>query len=376
MKLFIVVNHDWFFLSHRKEIAVAAKNEGWDVTIVTCNTGRFDDIQALGLNTVDLPINATGMNPIEEMKTLSFLYKLYRREKPDLVHHVGLKTILWGGLAAKLSNIHGVVNAVSGLGVMFSGEKQSIVAKGILAVLRFSHDRDGIKVIFQNHEDEGLFLQHHITSKENSVFIKGSGVNLNDFIYVPEPDCHPVKVMFTARMVREKGVVVLIEAAEMLRKEYEGKVEFLLCGKLSDNPKAMQQDELERLCDGKYIQWLGHRTDVKEMLRQCNIVAFPSYYREGVPKSLIEACATGRPIITTHSIGCKDTVDDDINGYLIPIKDSKALAEKLKVLIENRDLREKMGRASREKAEREFSLDMVVKKHLETYGSLITGSKA
>ena len=369
-KLFIIVNHDWFFLSHRQAIAVAAKDAGWDVTIEACNTGRFDDIKALGLKVIDLPINATGMNPIEEMKTFYFLCKLYRKEKPDVVHHVGLKTILWGGLAARLAGVKGVVNAVSGLGVMFSGEKQSIIAKGVLAVLRFSHNRAGVKVIFQNHEDEGLFLRHHITSKENSVFIKGSGVDLNDFIYVPEPDSFPIKVMFTARMVREKGVVVLIEAAEMLRKEYEGKVEFLLCGKLSDNPKAMQKDELEKLCDGRYIQWLGHRTDVKELLRQCHIVAFPSYYREGVPKSLIEACAAGRPIITTHSIGCKDTVDDGINGFLIPIKDSKVLAEKLRILIENKDLREKMGRASREKAEREFSLDIVVKKHLETYDSL------
>lgn len=370
-KLFIVVNHDWFFLSHRKAVAVAAKEAGWDVTIVTCNTGRFDDIKALGLKVIDLPINATGMNPIEEMKTFTFLYKLYKRENPDVVHHVGLKTILWGGLAAKLACISGVVNAVSGLGVMFSGDNLSLTAKGILALLRFSHHRKGIRVIFQNHEDEELFLQHHITSKADSVFIKGSGVDLREFTYIPEPSTAPIKVMFTARMVREKGVAVLTEAAEMLRGKYEDKVVFFLCGKLSDNPKAMQKEELETLCDGKYIQWLGHRTDIKELLQQCHIVAFPSYYREGVPKSLIEACASGRPIITTHSIGCKDTVEDGINGFLIPIKDCKALADKLELLINDRELRVKMGQKSREKAEREFSLDVVVQKHLETYISLL-----
>jgi glycosyltransferase involved in cell wall biosynthesis len=370
-KLFIVVNHDWFFLSHRKAIAVAAKETGWNVTIVTCDTGRFDDIKALGLKTIDLPIDATGMNPVEEMKTLWFLLKLYRREKPDVVHHVGLKTILWGGLAAKLTGIKGVVNAVSGLGVMFSGEKESLVAKGILAILRFSHNRKGVRVIFQNHEDEGLFLKNHITRQEDCVFIKGSGVDLSEFTYAPDSETRLLRVMFTGRMVREKGVVVLTGAAEMLRKEYEGKVVFLLCGKLSDNPKAMKKEELEELCDGKYIQWLGHRTDVKELLRQCNVVAFPSYYREGVPKSLIEACATGKPIVTTNSIGCKDTVDDGVNGYLVPIKDSQALAEKLKVLIDNPELRQKMGLASRKKAEREFSLDDVVKKHLDVYRSLI-----
>ena len=370
-KLSIVVNHDWFFLSHRKDVAVAAKEAGWDVTVVCCNTGKFSDIEALGLKTIDLPINATGMNLKEEWKTFQFLKKLYKRERPDVVHHVGLKTILWGGLAAKLTGMKGVVNAVSGLGVLFSGEKLSMVARGILAVLRFSHHRKGVRVIFQNHEDEALFLQHHITSKEHSVFIKGSGVDLKEYAYVPEPDNLPIKVMFTARMVREKGVVVLTEAAELLRKEYEGKVVFLLCGKLSDNPKAMQRDELEARCDGRYIKWLGYRTDIRELLQQCHIVAFPSYYREGVPKSLIEATAIGRPIITCNSIGCKDVVEDGVNGFLIPIKDSDALTEKLRVLIENPELRRKMGEASRRIAERDFSIDIVKKKHLEVYASLV-----
>ena len=369
-KLFIVVNHDWFFLSHRQAIAVATKDAGWDVTIVACDTGRFEDIRALGLKAIDLPIDATGMNLKEELKTFRFLWTLYKKEKPDVVHHVGLKTILWGGLAAKLTGIKGVVSAVSGLGVMFSGEKQSLVAKGVLAVLRFSHNRKGVRVIFQNHEDESLFLSQHITKQENCVFIKGSGVDLNEFAYAPDPDSSPVRVMFTARMVKEKGIVVLTEAAEILRKEYEDRVVFLLCGKLSDNPKAIQKEELEALCDGKYIHWLGHRMDVKELLRQCHIVAFPSYYREGVPKSLIEACATGRPIVTTNSIGCKDTVEDGVNGFLIPIKDSHALAEKLKVLIDDPALRQKMGRESRRIAERDFSLENVVAKHLEIYSDL------
>ena len=371
MKLYIVVNHDWFFLSHRQAIAVAAKEAGWDVTIVTCNTGRFDDIKALGLKAIDLPIDATGMNPVEEMKTFWFLMKLYRREKPDVVHHVGLKTILWGGLAAKLTGIKGVVNAVSGLGVMFSGEKPSLVTKGVLAVLRFSHNRKGVRVIFQNHEDEDLFMKNHITRQEDSVFIKGSGVDLKKFSYIPVPDTLPVRVIFTGRMVKEKGVVVLIEAAEKLRGEYEGKVEFLLCGKLSDNPKAMKQSEMEALCDGKYIQWLGHRNDIKDLLGQSHIVAFPSYYREGVPKSLIEANAIGRPIITCNSIGCKDTVENGYNGYLIPIKDSESLATSLKELIDNPDLRKTMGENSRKIAERDFSLDTVIQKHLEAYNSLL-----
>lgn len=370
-KLFIVVNHDWFFISHRKAVAVAAMNAGWDVTIVACDTGCFADIQALGLKTVDLPINATGMNPREEWRTFSFLRELYKKEMPDVVHHVGLKTILWGGLAAKLTHVKGVVNAVSGLGIMFSEGKISFTSRGILAVLRYSHNRNGIRVIFQNHEDESLFLNNHITERENVVFIKGSGVDLNDFDYTPIPDTEPIRIMFTGRMVREKGIITLWEAAQKLRAEFEGKVEFLLCGKLSDNPKAMKKEEIEMLCDGKYFQWLGHRSDVKELLKQCHIVAFPSYYREGVPKSLIEATAIGRPIVTCNSIGCKDTVEEGVNGYLIPVQDSNALADKLRTLIKDAALRRKMGEASRKIAERDFSLSTVIKKHLEAYNALI-----
>ena len=367
----MIVNHDWFFLSHRKEVAVAAKASGWDVTIICSNTGRFEDIHALGLKTIDMPINATGMNINDEWNTFSFLRKLYRIEKPDVVHHVGLKTILWGGLASKLTDVKGVVNAVSGLGILFSEGKISLLARGILALLRYSHNRDGVRVIFQNHEDEALFLDNHITKRENIVFIKGSGVDLTDFDYTPEPTTKHIRVMFTGRMVREKGVVELVEAAEKLRKYYEGKVVFILCGKTSDNPKALKKEEIEALCDGSYIQWLGHRNDVKELLKQCHIVAFPSYYREGVPKSLIEATAIGRPIITCNSIGCRDTVDDGVNGFLIPTKDSDALADKLRVLIEDKGLRERMGIASRKKAESDFSLDTVIKKHLDAYRSLL-----
>ena len=370
-KLYIVVNHDWFFLSHRKEIAVAAKNSGWDVTIVSCNTGESEKIHALGLKTIDLPINATGMNLKEEWNTFSFLRKLYKRERPDVVHHVGLKTILWGGLAAKLTHINGVVNAVSGLGVMFSEKKLSLVSRGVLLVLRYSHNRDRIKVIFQNHEDESMFLKNRVVKPENIVFIKGSGVDLCAFNYTPLPDTTPLRVMFMGRMVREKGIVVLAEAAEKLRKEYEGKVVFLLCGKLSGNPKAMTKQEVESLCDGKYIIWLGHRTDVKDLLQKCHIVAFPSYYREGVPKSLIEATAIGRPIITCNSIGCKDTVEDGVNGFLVPIKNSDVLAEKLRVLFEDKVLCKRMCEASRKIAERDFSIETVINRHLETYESLL-----
>lgn len=371
IKIFIVINEDRFFLSHRKEIAVSALRRGYDVTLVAKNTGFRSDVEKLGIRMIELPINPTGENIFEELKTLIFLFRLYQRLKPDIVHHVGLKNILWGSLAAKFAKVRGVVNAVSGLGILFSQERPSIIAKMILKVLCFSHRRDNVVVIFQNEEDKILFLENGIIKTSNARFIKGSGVDLNEFSYSPEPDSFPIKVIFTARMVVEKGVFILIDAAERLRNLYKGKVQFLLCGGLSNNPKAIKENELLKCCDGNYIQWLGHRSDVLELLKQSHIVCFPSYYREGVPKSLIEATAIGRPIITTNSIGCKDTVEDGFNGFLVPIKDSVTLADKLTILIDNKSLRETMGMNSRKIAERDFSLDNVVRSHLEIYQELL-----
>jgi glycosyltransferase involved in cell wall biosynthesis len=374
-KLFIVVNVDWFFLSHRKDIALAAQRAGWDVTIVTADTGKLKDIEALGLKVINLPMSRSGMNIKEELGTLSFLRKLYKREKPDVVHHVGMKTILWGTLAAKFAKVRGVVNAVSGLGGFFAEDNKSLLAKIMPKVLRFSHHGQNLLVIFQNHEDEAMYVKKGIIKKEQARFIKGSGVNLQEFCYTPEPDSDKVKVILTARMIEEKGVFLLTDAAERLRREYENKAEFWLVGGIDDHPGAITKEQLDVVCDGKYIKWLGYRTDVKELLQSSHIVAFPSYYMEGLPKSLIEATAIGRPIITTCSIGCKDTVDDGVNGFLIPTKDVDALTEKLHILIDEAALRQRMGRAGREKAEKEFSLDVVIEKHLSIYKELLMHDK-
>ena len=370
IRLFIVVNVDWFFLSHRKDIALSAQKAGYEVTIITKDTGKKSIIEALGLKVIDLPMNRSGQNIIEELHTCWFLFRLYYRIKPDVVHHVGLKTILWGTLAAKLANVCAVVNAVSGLGVFFSEENKSLVLKLLPKLLRFSHHRRNLAVIFQNEEDKGLFLKNRIIKEEQAFMIKGSGVDLNQYAYTSEPKGGKIKVLFTARMIVEKGVFVLTEAALKLKAEYKNKVEFLLCGGLDDNPKAIKEEELKAVCDGEYIRWLGYRTDVLELLKSCHIVAFPSYYKEGLPKSLIEATAVGRPIVTTNSIGCKETVIDGYNGYLIPVKDSDALAEKLRTLFEDEDLRLNMGRNSRILAEKDFSIENVILKHLDIYNQL------
>lgn len=369
-KLFIVVNIDRFFLSHRKEIGIAA-DKIYNVTIVAKDTGKRKEIESLGLKFIDLPLDRSGMNPLKEFKTFFFLYELYRNEKPDLVHHVGLKVILWGSLAAKLATVKAEVNAISGLGVFFSEDNKSLIGKLLPKVLRFSHNKRRLSCIFQNDEDKKLFLSNKIIQLNQVDFIKGSGVNLSVFNYTPEPDSEKVNILFTARMLKEKGVLILAQAAQKIKSKYANHVEFWLCGGIDDNPTALKAEDLKALCDGDYFQWLGYRTDVLELLKKSHIVAFPSYYKEGLPKSLIEATAIGRPIITTDSIGCRETVEDGKNGYLIPIKDSEQLAEKLSVLIENKDLRIKMGQESRKLAVKYFSLDTVIEQHLAIYKKLL-----
>ena len=370
-KLFIVVNVDWFFLSHRLPVALAAQKAGWDVTIVTADTGKLKDIEAKGLKVINLPMSRSGMNIVEELKTLNFLRKLYKQEKPDVVHHVGMKTILWGTLAAKYSKVNGVVNAISGLGGFFAEDNKGVLSKVMPKVLKFSHARKNLLCIFQNDDDWKLYVKHGIIVHEQGRFIKGSGVSLDEFCYTPELDEGKIKVILTARMIVEKGIFLLTEAAERLRSKYEKMVEFLLVGGLDDHPGAITKEQLESVCDGKYIQWLGYRTDVRDLLKQCHIVAFPSYYMEGLPKSLIEANAIGRPIITSNSVGCKDTVVDGVNGFLIQPKDVDALTEKLDLLLSNKELREKMGKAARKYAEENFDIEIVKQRHLAIYNELL-----
>lgn len=371
-KLFIVVNQDFFFLSHRLPIGVAAKDAGYDVTIVSEDTGVSNKIREAGLKTINLPINKAGTNIKDEINTFFFLYKLFRREKPDIVHLVGLKTMLWGSIACRLAGVKAMVSAVCGLGVLFDEEHDhSFMTRSILKVLRVTHKKKRLAVIFQNNDDKAIFLNAKIMKEEQCAFTNGSGINLQNYDYTLEPTDGPVKVIFTARMVEDKGTMVLIDAAKKLEAEYRGKVQFLLCGGLDTNPNGITKEMLESRCDGEYIQWLGHRKDVLELLKQSHIMAFPSWYREGLPKSVIEAEAIGRPVVTTDSVGCRDTVIDGKNGYIIPIKDSDALAAALKKLIDNPELRQTMGKNAREFAISKFDIKDVVNIHMNVYDNML-----
>ena len=370
-KILLIINEDRFFLSHRTRIAELAREKGWDVTLVTKDTGSRNEIEELGFSYQELTINPTGMNPYHELKQLKFLIDLFKKNPDSIIHLVGLKNILWGGLAARITKKRGVLYAVSGLGTLFGEEGSSVISKGIQKLLKIGMNRNSGAVIFQNHDDEQLFIKNGIISKCDKYFIKGSGVDLKKYNLKKNREDDKVRVIFTARMLKEKGVEDLIRAAEILRPKYEGKVEFWLCGDLSSNPRALKKTDLEKLTDGKYIKWLGYCENIPELLSKADIMCFPSYYREGVPKSLLEASAAGLPIITTDSVGCRDTVEYGMNGFIVPPHSPCDIAKALDRLIEDGELRRKMGSHSRVKAEREYDVEKVAKKHLEIYETLL-----
>lgn len=371
-ELILVINEDRFFLSHRTRIAVNAARHGWNVTLVTKDTGCRAEIEKMGFNYIELPINPTGMNLMDEFKTFRFLHKLYRKHPDAIIHHVGLKNMLWGGIASRLTNTRGVVYAISGLGTLFGEQNYGKLSFAIQKMLKFAMKKENIIAIFQNHDDEELFVNNKLVDSSKIYYIKGSGVDMTEYGFTPLPSSEPLVIIFTARMLKEKGVLDLIEAAELLRQDYEGKIEFWLCGGLSDNPSGVKEDEIRSKIDGSYIKWLGHRTDIRELLMQSSIMCFPSYYREGVPKSLIEASAIGRPIVTTDSVGCRDTVEVGRNGMIVSPHSPEQLAQSLRYLIDNPELREKMGVESRKIAERDYDVNDVASRHLEIYDKLLS----
>jgi glycosyltransferase involved in cell wall biosynthesis len=371
MKLFYIFSIDYQLISHRRDVVAAAVKNGYDVTVVAADTGFREEIEKMGVRFIDLPINRVGSNPIEELRTLKFLYKLYRKEKPDMVHHVSIKVTLWGGLAAKLAHVPRVINAINGLGVLFeNGEVDTAIKWIFMKLVRFAHRREKVLTIFQNDQDRDFFVSRGVIRPDQIRRINGSGINLDVFQETPAVTGYPLKMLYTSRMVEEKGVLDIIKAAQILKPDYEDKICFLLCGLIETNPSAVSKEVLDEVCDGKYIQYLGQRTDVKELLEEAAVVLLPSYYREGIPKSLIEATAIGRPIITTDWIGCRETVVDRLNGFLISIKSPEQLAEKIALLVNDKAMRIAMGKESRKIAVAKFSIEEVINRHMEIYQEL------
>lgn len=370
-KIYIVVNVDWFFLSHRLPVALEAKNRGYDVTIVTSDTGSKSVIEKYGFKVVEVKFDRSGTNPLKEFATVVALWNLYRKDKPDLIHHVSLKPCIYGSLAARFSGMRRVVNAISGLGYNFTGQKKNHFQGFLLIFLKFSIRRTNTHFIFQNRDDMLLISRELNLDLKKSTLIKGCGVDLDWFSYTGEPDRKMIRFVFPARLLYDKGIIEFIHAAESIKPYAFGKAEFILVGNLDPyNPSGITEIALNNLLINDYIIWAGYSTDMKSVLEDCHVVVLPSY-REGLPKSLIEAAAVGRPIITTDAPGCRECVKDGINGFLVPVKDHEVLAEKMMILLKDKDLRVKMGKKSHEIAEKEFALSLSVNATMDVYQKML-----
>ena len=368
-KLFLVVNVDWFFLSHRLPIALEAKKRGYDVTILTIEEeGKGPEIRRHGLRFIPLPSTRGGKNIFDELKLIRFLYKTYKKEKPDIVHHVAIKPVLYGSIAAKYAGIKKIVNAVSGFGSIFiNPNKFSPTYQIIKNLYRFSFSNKHLNIIAQNEDDVAQLLQLGSLKESQIHLIKGSGVDLTEFNFTPETSNTPVKSILLSRMLWDKGVGEFVKAATILKKKYGDKAEFILAGKVdSENSSCISKQQLEEWNEEGNVKWIGFQKDIVGLYRDIHIAVLPSY-REGLPKSLIEALAIGRPVVTTDAPGCRVVVNEGVNGFLVKLQDEKSLAEAMDKLIGDKKLRQRMGAAGRKLAEQEFSLEMVLNKTFDIY---------
>jgi len=373
-KLLIVTNVDWFLISHRIGIVEKAVNEGYQVYVACKDTGRSNEIIATGARFINLSYSRYGSNPILEGIALLKFFRLYISIRPDIVHHITLKSILYGSLASKILGIHGVLNAISGLGHTFTEQKDGPLNKILLKLLRFSFNRDRVSFVMQNQEDFKELNNLKLLSPKNKVyFTKGSGVDISLFKSEKQlNDKSKVKILMSSRMLWDKGVDDLRKASEILEKDYRGMITFILAGIADDdNSESVPEEYLKDWESNGYVEWIGFQKNMVSVLENSDIVVLPSYYREGMPKSLLEACSMSRPIITTNSVGCKECVENGINGLLVPIKSPKSLAAAIKTLVDDKSLRVNMGIESRRKAIEEFDVNVVIQKHLEIYESLL-----
>lgn len=369
--LLMVANVDWFFISHRLCIAQEAVKQGWKVYVAAEDSGRGKEIEVDGINFIDFRFSRSGTNPANELKTLLAFRALYKQISPDVVHHITLKPVIYGSVIAKLLNIKGVVNAISGLGYNFTGDRQSAVQKIMLKLMKYGFNTKNLSIIFQNKDDEAELRRLGVIGSDNLIIrIKGSGADLEKFAQSEMPDFARVKILLPIRMLWDKGVRELKEASDILKENYKDKVQFILSGLADEENKAgVSASYLNEWQDGEYVVWIGYQKNMVEVYNNSHIVVLPSY-REGMPKTLIEACAVGRAIVTTDAIGCRECVDEGENGFKVPVYSIKELAVALEKLILNHNLIKKMGQNSRIKSEKEFDVKNVIATHLKIYNDL------
>ena len=375
-RLLYLVTEDWYFCSHRLPLAAAARAAGFDVSVATRLRAHKKEIRAAGFEPIRIGLSRRSVNPFRELRSVAELVRIYRAVKPDIVHHVALKPVVYGSLAARLAGVPSVVNALAGLGYAFSSQDRwARLARPVVeTAFRALLDRPASRLIVQNPDDLELLVRERVVGAERTVLIRGSGVDTARFAPALEADGVPL-VVLPARMLRDKGIFEFVAAAEQLRAAGVA-ARFALVGDPDpDNPASIPAATLQRWSDGGAVEWWGWRDDMVEVFHQSHIVCLPSY-REGLPKALIDAAACGRAIVTCDVPGCREVVREGENGLLVPPRDSAALAAALGRLLGDAKLRQAMGIRGRARAVAEFSIERVIEQTLGLYRELLAERSA
>jgi len=367
-QILFVVNACWFFVSHRLPLARAAQRQGFTVHVAASPDETSAQLEAAGIHFHPVPFSRKGRHPLRELRTFFQVVALYRRIRPDLVHHVTIKPIVYGGLAARIARIPVVISAVAGLGYTFlaRGRAASLLRQVVWFGYRKGLSHSNQTVIFQNDDDRREFLERGVVTASETALIRGSGVDPDEFSPAERPDGLPV-VVLPARLLWDKGVGEFVEAAALLK--WRGvKARFVLVGEPDPhNPASVTDEDMRRWSRTGVVEAWGRSDDMPSVLRRAHIACLPSY-REGLPRALLEAAASGLPIVTTDVPGCREVVRDGYNGYLVPPREPGALADALEKLITCTPAeRERMGRRGRALVLEQFTLDRVVAETLKLY---------
>jgi glycosyltransferase involved in cell wall biosynthesis len=366
-KLIIVVSEDWSFWSHRLSLAQSAIEAGFNVTLLTKVNELEKKIKEKGINVININFVRSSKSPLIDLLNIIKLICIFRKEKPDLIHNVALKTILIGSLAALFNRSAVVVNAFTGLGYVFSSNQfqAKVIRLFIKPVFRLVIRRRNYWTIFQNPDDLNLFDDLGLIEPDRSMLIRGSGVNTSEFSQTIDINETPV-VMLASRMLWDKGVGEFVGAAKRFREE-NIKAKFVIVGDIDkENPMSIPIITIEQWVSEGYIVWEGHSNSMPEKLSSASIVCLPSY-REGLPKVLLEAAAVGRPLIATDVPGCREIVKNGENGILVKLKNIDSLYNAIKLLVLNKEMRQSMGECSRELVESELSTNIINTQILEFY---------
>lgn len=371
--LLYLVTEDWYFCSHRLPIARAARDAGWQVVVATRVRDHGEAIRREGFRLIPIGLRRRSFAPWRELMAIVELVRIYRRERPDLVHHVAMKPVIYGSIAALIARVPAVVNALAGMGYVFTsdGVKARLLRPLVMMALRRLIDRPNSRLIVQNPDDIAALTKAGMVAPERVALIRGSGVDTGAFTPSLEPDGPPVAVM-VSRMLWDKGVGELVEAAGLLLQRQVPLRVILVGAPDPENPASIPESRLRDWANSGEVEWWGERGDVPDILAQSHIAVLPSY-REGLPKSLLEAAAAGRPLVAADVSGCREVVRHEETGLLVPAKDATALADALERLARDGGLRRRMGQAARSLVERELGQEVVVDQTLALYRALRPG---